>query len=327
MNSANKSLLLKIKSLEKDLKQKEKGLKKYAMALKDSNQRVEQILKDLQESKALIRNIHKSLLPSHLPKIPQFKFSYKLAATKTGVSGDFFDVIQLNDPLQFGVLLSSCSSYTLTSLFLSLFLKSVPALKEHSTAAGYLQEIFKNFPVSQKNSIHLFYGIVNGRDFTLDYCLMGDVFAGIRCSTPQGKSNSLPVKFQILKSTKQICESTPKTPPFSRRRESPQSELKSSNRITKKQKNHSLTGSLIELKPRDCLILCSPGILHRKNAGGGDFGAKNIIKAALSQKGALAIRQNILFQANQFAGKAPKRDQTLLIMEVKDRVLKLTKTK
>ena len=300
MTATNSSLILKVKFLEKELKQKEKALKKYEQALKDSNQRVEQILKDLRESKALIRNIHKSLLPTHLPKIPQFKFSYKLTATKIGVSGDFFDVIQLNDPFQFGVLLSSCSSYTLTSLFLSLFLKSVPALKEHSTAAEYLQEMFNNFPVSNRDSIHLFYGIVNGRSFTLDYCLMGDVFAGVRRSDSQEKKNLLPSDFQIL--------------------ESPKADLK-----IKSPKKDSFKSKVMELKPRDCLTLCSPGLLHRKNSAGTDFGAKNIMKAAFSQRGALAIRQNILFQANRFAGSAAQRDQTLLIMEVKNRILKLTK--
>ena len=302
MSAKNSSLILKVKSLEKELKQKEEALKKQEQALKNSNQRVEQILKDLQASKILIGNIHKSLLPTHLPKIPQFKFSYKLTATKTGVSGDFFDVIQLNDPLQFGILLSSCSSYTLTSLFLSLFLKSASALKEHSTAAGYIQEIFNNLLNKNKNSIDLFYGIVNGRNFTLDYCLTGDVFAGLRRFIPQEKSPSLPGDFQILKS--------------------PKPSLKIKNK-----KKCSFKSKVIELKPRDYLILCSPGLLHRKNSGGAEFGAKNIMKAALSQKGALAIRQNILFQANRFAEFSAQRDQTLLIMEVKDRILKLTKTK
>ena len=295
MTPTNKSLLLKIQALEKKLKQKEK-------ALKNSNQRVEQILTDLKESKNLIRNIHKSLLPSHLPKIPHFSFSYRLSATRTGVSGDFFDVIQLNNPLQFGVLLSSCSTYTLTSLFLSLFLKSVPLLKEHPTAAGYLREVFKNLPNSNKNSFHLFYGIVNRRDFTLDYCLKGDVFAGMR-QPEQAKEKSSLSRFQILKTS-------------------------SSNLQTKNPRKSPFKSAVIELKPKDCLVLCSPGILHRKNSKGTVFGAKNILQAALSQKGVLATRQNILFQTNQFAGSAESpRDQTVLIMEVKDRILKLTKAK
>ena len=295
MTSTNKSLLSKIKSLEKELKQKEK-------ALKDSNRRVEQILTDLQESKTLIRNIHKTLLPSHLPKIPHFRFSYKLTATRIGVSGDFFDVIQLNNPLQFGILLSSCSSYTLTSLFLSLFLKSVPALKEHSTAAEYFKEIFKNLPVSHKEPFHLFYGIVNRRDFTLDYCLSGEIFAGIRHARNK-KAPPSSADFQILKS-----------PNF--------------NLKTKDPRKKSLKSAVIELNPKDGLVLCSPGILQRKNSKGTTFGAKNVIKAALRQKGVLATRQNILFQADQFAKSAKSlKDQTVLIMEVKDRILKLTKTK
>ena len=143
---------------------------------------------------------------------------------------------------------------------------------------------------------------MNGRNFTMDYYLTGDVFAGMLGADFQGKKSHLSANFQILKSNNADLKiKNPKPQPFK--------------------------SKVIELKPEDYLILCSPGLLQRQNPGGAEFGAKNIIKAALSQKGALAIRQNILFQANQFAGSAAQRDQTLLIMEVKDRILKLTKTK
>lgn len=300
MSASNSSLLLKIKSLEKSLKQKEMTLKKYEQTLKDSNQRVKQILTDLREGKALIRNIHKSLLPSHLPKIPHFKFSYKFTATKTGISGDFFDVIQLNNPLQFGILLSSCNSYSLTSVFLSLFLKSVPSLKKHSTATDYFLETFKSLSKSHADSFHLFYGIVNRKDFTLNYCLKGGIFAGIRKT---GNKKPPFTTFQPIKST----------PSFSK---------------TQRPNKQSFKSQTVELNPKDCFILCSPGLSQRKSSKGTSFGANNIVKAVQKKKGALDIRQNILFQANQFAGPVkPLRDQTVLIMEVKDRILKLSPEK
>ena len=200
MADPNHPLLLKIKSLEKELKDKIEIIKKQERALKDSNHRVERILKDLQDSTTLIRNIHKSLLPTDLPKIPLFKFSYKLAVSKTGVSGDFFDVIQLTSPLKFGVLLSSCNSYTLSSLFLSLFLKSFPSLKEYKTSGEFLSEMLKNLSSlsTKEEALHIFYGIVSRRDFTLNYCLRGDVFAGIR-RAGTGEIKSAKSDFEILK--------------------------------------------------------------------------------------------------------------------------------
>ena len=304
MADPNHPLLLKIKSLEKELRDKIEIIKKQERALKDSNRRVERVLKDLQDSTTLIRNIHKSLLPTDLPKIPLFKFSYKLAVSKTGVSGDFFDVIQLNSPVKFGVLLSSCNSYTLSSLFLSLFLKSFPSLKEHKTSGEFLSEMFKNLSSlsTKEEALHIFYGIVSRRDFTLNYCLRGDVFAGIRRART-GEIKSTQSDFEILKpAISPLKDPSKKIAP-------------------------AFKSAVIELNPKDCLTLCSPGILLRKNLAGTSFGTKNIIKSALSQKGILATRQNILFQANQFAGSAePKRDQTVLLMEVKDRILKLAKT-
>lgn len=298
------SRFFKIRSLEKQLQEKNERIKKYERTLQDSNERVEKILTDLKDSTTLMRAIHKSLLPTSLPKIPLFKFSYKLAVSKTGVSGDFLDVIQLNSPLRFGVLLFSCNSYTLSSLLLSLFLKSFPSLKDYKTSEEFFSEMFKKLPPlsSGKEPPHIFYGIVNRRDFTLDYCLMGDIFAGIR-SVPLDQMNSDKLEFKVLK------------PAMARPKDS------------SKKSSGSFKSAVIELRPRDCFTLCSPGILLRKNPSGATFGEKNIIKSALSRKGVLATRQNILFQANQFAGSAEfQRDQTVLIMEVKDRILKLAKT-
>ena len=304
MASSNNSLLLKIKSLENKLREKNKTIRKYERALRDSNERVEKVIKDLRDSTTLMRNIHKSLLPTSLPKIPLFKFSYKLAVSKTGVSGDFLDVIQLNNPLQFGVLLSSCNSYTLSSLFLSLLLKSLPSFKEYKTSAEFFSELFKKLSSlsTKEEALHIFYGIVSRRDFTLDYCLKGDVFAGIRRARP-GETKSAKPDFEILKPALSHLKDPQKT-------------------------NEPVFKSTVtELRPKDCLTLCSPGILLRKNQRGTPFGTKNIIKSVLGQKGILATRQNILFQANQFAGSTePKKDQTVLIMEVKDRILKLAKT-
>ena len=310
MASINSSLLTEIKSLKKQLKEKQKIIKSHSARLRDSNERIERIIKDLHGSATLIRNIHKTLLPVNLPKIPHFTFSYKLNPSKTGAGGDFLDVIPLQNPLQFGILLSGFRSFTLSSLFLSVLLKSFPSLKGHKTAEGFLTEIFKKFPrsLSKKEDISVFYGIVNRRDFTLSYCLKGDIFAGIRqkgqsAGKPAGSSRG---DFQTL---------------------SPSSLSVSPQRG----KNNSLIfkSRKIELSPGDCLALCSPGLFHRKNPKGEIFGAENIIKSVLSpaNSGVLAVRQNILFQAHRFAGSnEAERDQTVLIMKAKSRVLKLAGT-
>ena len=311
MTSTNKSHLPEIKSLKKKLKEKQKIIENYEARLQDSNERIEKIIKDLRNSATLIRNIHKTLLPADLPKIPHFTFSYKLTPSKTGIGGDFLDVIPLQNPLHFGILLSGFSNFTLSSLFLSVLLKSFPSLRGYKTAGGFLTEVFKKLPcpLSKKEDISVFYGIVNRRDFTMSYCLKGDIFAGIRQKGKTGEKGTASShgNFQTLRPS-------------------------SLGEGSKTGKNSPLIfkSRRIDLNPGDCLALCSPGLFHRKNPQGEIFGAENIIKSVLSQsnKGGLAVRQNILFQANRFAGSnKAERDQTVLIMKVKSRVLKLAGTK
>ena len=286
----------KIQSLEKELKEKNRLIKEYELALKDSNERIQKILQTLQNSSTLIRNIHKSLLPATAPKIPHFGLNWKLTPTRSGVSGDFFDVIRLNQPLLFGVLLCSGNSYTATASFLSVFLKFLPTLKEHKTPDGFFSELSENlFPsLPEKDTLDIFYGIVNRRDWTLNYRLTGDMFAGVQSSASNqvnGKKN-----FRMFQPSR------------------PGGKGKKS--------------SVIELNPKDCIVLCSPGVAQRKNLKGESFGEKNIIQSISlgKQKSALSARQSILFQADRFAGSAePERDQTVLILTVKDRILRLTK--
>ena len=293
MSSKKDSVLLnQISSLKKRTKEQEKLLKTYEEVLKKSNKDIERITQDLQDSLALISSIHRQLIPTELPKIPHFKFSYKFLPTSIGVSGDFFDIIPLKDPLKFGVLLSSCNTYAITSLFLSTILKSSTKLKEIKSSKDfmiYLADcLHDSFP--KKESIHLFFGVIDRRRFTLDYCIAGDVFAGLKTA------DSVSV-------------------------------LKPSSKILHKDFKTSFKSKTIDLNPKNALILCSPGVIQKENQKGKHFGLDQIVKS-ISKKslGVLEIRQNILFKVRQFGkGKASTQDQTVLVIKVKDRILKLTK--
>ena len=284
--------LSQISSLKKKIKDQEKLLKIYEEVLKKSNQNIEKITKDLQESLALIGSIHRQLIPTDLPKIPHFRFSYKFLPTSVGVSGDFFDIIPLRDPLKFGVLLSSCNTYAITSLFLSTVLKSSTQLREIKSSKDFMiylaDRLHDSFP--KKESIHLFFGVVDRRKFTLDYCIAGDIFAG-------------------LKTTDSV------------------SVLRSSSKILHKDFKPLFKSKTIELNSKNALILCSPGVIQKKNKKGKSFGSDQIVKfISKKSKGVLETRQNILFQVRQFGkGKVSTQDQTVLVIEVKDRILKLAK--
>ena len=196
---------------------------------------------------------------------------YKIQAAAKGISGDFFDIIPLQDPMKFGILLSSCNNYALTTLFLSSLLKSSGPLREQQTAKDFLchlsDEIFSS--LSKKEPVHIFYGIVNRRDFTLDYCVAGHVFAGLR-------SSNQPVT--ILP----VCSKT----------------------VHKNNKNLFVSHTTT-LQSGDALVICSPGVLDRVNKQGKTFGSSAIAGILNNNpfSGALEIRQKILFYADEFANR------------------------
>ena len=283
----------KISILEESLKEKDRLIKKYQKALADSNTRITKIVKKLADSLSIIRNINKNLVPVRLPSISGFEFSHKFLPAKSGVSGDFFDIIPIKNSMKFGIILSSCNTYSLTSLFLSSFLKSAPSIHKYKTAKDFVSFVAKKMKASSHKTekIHLFYGIVSRSSVELDYCLVGDIFAGHK--KDRGK-------FSVL------------TPC-------------SDNLLQAKTKSPFKSGKFI-LEPKDTLLICSPGVKYRENEKGNIFGIKNIIKSAEKKPSAevLEMRQNVLFACNEFGkNKVNKRDCTVLAVKVMDTVLRL----
>ncbi|MCZ0932330.1 MAG: SpoIIE family protein phosphatase [Oligoflexia bacterium] len=293
MKQAPNLLKQKISILEDKIKKKEQLIKKYRQALTDSNTRVTNIAKELAESLSIIRDINKNLVPVRLPSISGFELSCKFLPAKRGVSGDFFDIIPIKNSMKFGIILSSCNTYSLTSLFLSSFLKSAPSIHKHKTAKDFVSSVAKKIKISahKKEQMHLFYGVISRSSFEMDYCLAGDIFAGHK--REKGKFNILPPCAESL--------------------------------LQAKVKTPFKSGKLI-LEPKDTLLICSPGVKYRENKNGNFFGIKNIIKSAEKKPAAevLEMRQNVLFACNEFGkNKVNKRDCSVLAVKVMDAILRL----
>jgi len=283
----------KVKLLEEKLKKKDDLLQKYKQSLKDSNNRIKKITKNLDSSISLVRDIHKNLIPVRLPHIPGFEFSFKFLPTRYGISGDFFNVIKIKDTMSFGILLSNCSTYMVSSLFLSSFLKFSPELKSYQSAKDFFSFTAKNISSSlnKKEKVNLFYGLISRSSFELDYCLAGDIFVGHK--SQGGKFDVLPAHTSSLI-----------------------------------QKNKfSFKSGRCHLNSKDILLLCSPGIAGRVNKKGKVFGTQRIIQAAKkkSSEGVLEIRQNVLFSCNEFSDTPSTQDATVLAIKVADRILKAHK--
>ena len=284
----DKKLREKNKKLEKSLKEKDELLKKYEKVLKDSNARIKTVSEDLKNSLSLIRTIHNSLIPVSLPSIPSFDFSFKFLPARQGVSGDFFNVIPINNKMKFGIVLSSCTSHSLSSLFVSSFLKTSLDMEKYKSSKDFAKYVHKKLSPSlkSKEKVHLFYAVVCRRTFEMDYFLSGDIFVGLSSSKSSKKLSAHSLHLGATKDFK---------------------------------------SSKVSLKEKDQLLLCSSGISGVKNKKGERFSSQ-ILKAIKekSTSSVLELRQNVLFHYSKFAGKDQEsHDRTLLAMRVQDKILKL----
>jgi sigma-B regulation protein RsbU (phosphoserine phosphatase) len=84
----------------------------------------------------------------------------------------------------------------------------------------------------------------------------------------------------------------------------------------------------VQLNSRDRVVLASDGIKNTVNSLGVNWGGHRLSQAIsrAPKQGVHELRNEILFSNEQYSGKSdPLRDQTLIIAEVKDRVIKLAK--
>ena len=286
----------KIQALENQLRQKDLMIKKYRQSLKRSSLRIQQIGKELNDNFTLVREIHKKLLPLRLPQIPGFEFSYKFVPADRGVSGDFFDVIKIKDSMSFGVLLFSCESYSLSSLFLSSFLRLKPQLKNYKSSKELVSFIFQSAfaNLKAKEKVHLFYGLVSSSSLEMDYCLSGNIFAGYKNS--EGSVNEL----------------------------SPQVPV-----IFKRKKLSGMKRGKLQLKPLESLLFCSPGVATVSNTKGEEFSKEGIVRVwrrAAPGAGVLETRQAVLFACSEFGKKqAVEKDRAILALRVSKQALRVHK--
>lgn len=294
--SKNEAFLKKqIQELKAELHLKEAEISKYRLEVDRANEELERIISDLTQELKLAGKIQKLLTPTEIPNIPGVEFSTKfMAGTKSG--GDYFDIFELHDKLKFGILLSSCSGYSMSALFLSVLMKYTAQMEARKGLApdAVIQLLASEIvPQIQKNeTASIFYGVVDRRNYELNYCCVGTI-GGILQT--QGKDH--------------VSWLEPSAGPL------------------KKDFSEKPLAHALSLGPRDRFILCTEGVWFAQSHDQ-NFGKERLITAIKSQQKATVhdLRNEILFQVEQFTGlKDPDRDQTVIVTEVKDRVIKLAK--
>lgn len=295
MNHADKSVLEKIKDLEVKLQHKELEVQRYRLQIKEMNTRVESMIEQMSYELKMAHKVQEILSPIKLPLIGGFEFSSKFVPGAR-FGGDYFDIFEHEDKMKFGIIVASASGYAMSALLLSVLIKvstqieARKGLQPHQLISILSDEMKSS--CSENDHASIFYGVVDKRDDTLNYCSVGYVDSYLQ---------------------KQGVESL--------------EYLESCNGPIGKESVKSLSTMKVSLQVGDRLILGTEGLAKSMNAQKQYWGSEGVREAIHSapSRGVHELRNEILFQNSQFlGGQPPLRDQTAVVMEMKDKVVKLS---
>jgi sigma-B regulation protein RsbU (phosphoserine phosphatase) len=282
-----------IAKLKKLLELREADITRYKTEVSSANQGIQDLIEKLTKEIKTLHQIQKVLVPTELPHIPGFEFSSKFIPSMLQ-GGDYFDIFETSDRMHFGLLIASANGPSLTALLISVLLKHLmpSEKKKPNHPQAFLKKLQAELP-PESDSAHLFYGLVDRRKHELHFLRYGKIKALYQDYRSQ--------KVELLNGDDDHFKKNTGLPA------KPESLL---------------------LNPRDRLVFCSPGITQAVNLAGESFGLERVVKAIKEvQSGDVhEVRNHILFSVEQFGeGQEIPRDQTVLVVEVKDRVIRLAR--
>ncbi|NJL24751.1 MAG: serine/threonine-protein phosphatase [Calothrix sp. SM1_5_4] len=296
MPLSNEELQARVAELEEELRERQADLKRFRDELGKANQRLETLISQLHNELKLAHVIQKALVPTEFPHISGFEFSTKFVPSSLS-GGDYFDIFEHEDRFRFGVIVSSSSGHAMSALLLGVLLKMTSQLEAkkgsepHQVLADMLEQLKANLTPTDQADI--FYSLIDRRSYEMRFVRAGKVIA-LHQNFVTGEVQALDSGLGPL--------SIGFAPPAG-------------------------SGSLY-LNPRDRVVLCTRGVIEAVNGDGEPYGMERVTRSFLSgpKRGVHELRNHVLYEVQKFSGRSePVRDQTLVVFEVKDKVIKLAK--
>jgi sigma-B regulation protein RsbU (phosphoserine phosphatase) len=291
-----KYLKSQIKDLEQELQDREHDLAAFRTEVVSANGRLEKMISELNTQLAAVHKLQKILVPTEIGQIQGFEFSTKfLPSYQRG--GDYYDVFEHEDRSQFGILAASCTGHVMSALLISVLLKLTSQMEARrglaadALMAKILSELLPS--IGPNDSADVFYAIYDRRRSSIRYCLAG----ALTCLHYDHGVGSV----KLL---------------------GPHSDALKSGGATK------LDSTEVNLGAQDKIIVCSRGAIEAKNLAGQEFGQDRLFQV-ISQNAAKPVhelRNKLIFDIQQFSqGCELPRDLTVIVAEVKDRLIKLAR--
>lgn len=301
MNSMSKlsteQLIKRVAELEEELNERQADLKRFRDELGKANQRLEAMIEQLHNELKMAHVIQRTLLPTEFPHISGFEFSTKFVPSMVS-GGDYFDIFEHQDRFRFGVIVSSSTGHAMSALLLGVLLKMTGQIESrrgsepHEVLKDMQEQLLQN--LSDQDQADIFYSLIDRRSFEMRFVRAGQVVA-LHQSAHTGEVHILDSGLA----------------PVGKNFVAP-----------------AASGTLM-LNPRDRVILCTRGVIEAASPEGESYGVERVTRSFLAgpKRGVHELRNHMLYEVQRFSkGAEPQRDQTLVILEVKDKVIKLAKS-
>ncbi len=282
----------KIAELENELRLKAREIEVYQKELLKFSNNLDLMLNNSKQDVAALNHLHKALVPTDLPEFPGFLISRKFTyGTKHG--GDYFDIYPHADKMKFGVLLASSSSYSMSATFLSVLLQHTDILEGHKKATvvdtvKILGEELKKIAID-KESVQLFYGVIDRRHMTMTFSCVGKIMGLV-----QPTNSSANEYMRIISSDREGISKDSQT---------------------------EYTSLDVDLKAGFRICLASEGLLNVLSQDELVSVAEETLAGGVHE-----LRNQMFIQAQIKSGlEQPIKDQTVIVIEVKDNIVKLAK--
>lgn len=272
----------------------EQQVKNYEKLLRQANDKLLQLAGEIATDLDWALKIQKKLVPTQLPNIKGFEFSSKFQAGSR-FGGDYFDIFEHEDRWKFGVFMSSCSGYSVSSALMGLLIKfstqveAKRGLKPHEFLTQMASELVPSLKDTDRAS--LFYGVVDRKTLNMDYCSAGLISVYRQVPGQDSLEYIEPVAPELTADYK-------------------------ANFQTK----------TVKLQPQDRMLLASPGLVLAQNEKNEPWGAERLVDAwrSAAKKGVHELRNELLYQQQNFLkDQEPQRDQSLIVIEVQEKIIKL----
>jgi len=151
-------------------------------SLEENYRSVPEMVKLLQEDLQLAGKIQRRLIREKFPSDPSLHIKSKYwCGLKSG--GDYFDVFQFPDERKIGIILTDCSSYSLSNFLMTTLMQfSLHQSAESQDPAEIVTNLVRKMKENwkEKETLNIFYGILDKKTYQLKYVSAGNVFASVR---------------------------------------------------------------------------------------------------------------------------------------------------